>query len=410
MLSAQFFTTINSGIFFDTLKFLTYKLPYLRFWNYNDLLVHNFKNYLNAQSGKVYTFYNGRSALFWALKALNLSSDDEIIISGYTCVSVVNAVKQAGAKPVYADIDKSLNMNLNTIKKVYSEKTKVIIVQHTFWNPAKIDEIVNWAHNHGLIVIEDVAHALGASIWPKKVGTFSDMAIFSTWRDKVISSVTGGLLLVNNEQIKVSPKLYPVSRTLALQNLMYNIIAYLAWKTYDVKLGKVLMYLANKFKLIPPILTPNEKACNFSNFYYQLPNSLAYLAWKQLKQIDKINEHRQRIASFYKQEFAWYEVFDFVQVESFYQNIYFGFPLLVKDSKLWNKLVNEGKKQNIYFGIYWSGQNIVPAWTDLDACDYKSWSCPNAEKYARQVLILPNHYQITLKDAQKIVKFIKSHI
>ena len=406
MISAQFFTTINGSIFWDTLKFLIFKFPYLRFWNYNDLLIEDFKKYLNAETSKIYTFYNGRSALFWALKSLNLKPGDEVIISGYTCVSVVNAVKQAGAKPVYADIDESLNMNLDAIKKVYSEKTKAIIVQHTFWNPAKIDEIVNWAHNHWLIVIEDVAHALWASIWPKKVWTFWDLAIFSTGRDKVISSVTGGILVVNNDKIKVSSKLYPVSRKLVLQNLMYNIVAYLAWKSYDIKLWKILMYLANKLKIIPPILTPNEKACNFSNFYYQLPNALAYLAWKQLKLVYKINNHRIKIANFYKDKLKNIDKIAFVEVKKFYHNIYFGFPILVKDGKLWEKIVNEGKKRNIYFGIYWSGKNIVPAWTDLKACGYKIGSCPNAEKYAKQVLILPNHYQVRLKDAKNVVKLI----
>jgi dTDP-4-amino-4,6-dideoxygalactose transaminase len=79
-------------------------------------------------------------------------------------VSVINVIKQAGFKPVYADIDKSLNTPLDSIKKVYSPATKAIIVQHTFGNPAEIDEIVRFAHNHNLLVIEDCAHALGASI------------------------------------------------------------------------------------------------------------------------------------------------------------------------------------------------------------------------------------------------------
>jgi len=58
--------------------------------------------------------------------------------------------------------------------------------------------------------------------------------------------------------------------------------------------------MANKLKLIPPILTPNEKACNFDIFYYKLPNSLAYLARRQLRQLDKINKHRQKLAKDYK--------------------------------------------------------------------------------------------------------------
>ncbi len=407
MLSAQFFTTINGQIFLDTLKLLTIKLPYLRFGWEVDKLKQNFKKYLNAENSKLFVFYNGRSALFWALKWLPKDDKNEIIVSAYTCVSVINAIKQAGFKPVYADIDKTLNTPLDSIKKVYSPATKAIIVQHTFGNPAEIDEIVRFAHNHNLLVIEDCAHALGASIWPKKVWTFWDMAIFSSWRDKVFSSVTGWYLLINNENIHISPKLFPVSRKLALQNLAYNLIAYLAWKTYDIKLWKLLMYVANKFHLIPPILTPNEKACNFTNFYYQLPNSLAYLANRQLALVDKMNSHRINLAKIYSDKLK--DKFEFPQTKSFYHNIYFWVPIFVKDANLWKKLVEKGKKQGIYFGIYWSGQNIVPQGTDLKSCDYHLWSCPNAEKLAKQILILPNHYQVSLKDAEKVVKFLLSN-
>jgi dTDP-4-amino-4,6-dideoxygalactose transaminase len=81
------------------------------------------------------------------------------------------------------------------------------------------------------------------------------------------------------------------------------------------------MYVANKFHLIPPILTPNEKACNFTNFYYQLPNSLAYLANRQLALVDKMNSHRINLAKIYSDKLK--DKFEFPQTKSFYHNIYF---------------------------------------------------------------------------------------
>ena len=454
MLSAQFFTTLNGRIFVDTLKILFQPWKW-KYWNYQDRFVEDFKKYMNAETSEVFLFYNWRSALHHALKLVNsekwivnskshaelvsasweakidpeINSGwqspkshenfkiSEVLIAGYTCVSVVNAVKQAGFKPVYVDIDESLNMTLDNIKKVYSENTKVIIVQHTFWNPAKIDEIVKWAHNHNLIVIEDCAHALWANVWDKKVGTFSDMAIFSTWRDKVISSVTWWILLVNNPEIlnknsanpaKILKSLIMPSNKLIFQNLFYNIVGYLAWKTYDIKLWKILMYLAWKFGLIPKILTKKEKSCNFSIFYYAFPNALAYLAYKQLKIIDKTLQHRKKIAEFYKKELAWTKSLKFPKTEAFYNNIYFWFPVLVEDEKLWQKLVDEGKRQWIYFWVYWSGINIVPPGTDLESCWYKKWDCIMAEKLSKQILVLPNHYQLTLKNTEKVVSLIKN--
>ena len=404
MLSAQFFTTVNFSIFLNTLKLFTFKLPYLRFGNEQENLEIEFKQYLNATHSQIHSFYNWRSALYHGLKSLNFSDETEVLLSGYTCVSVVNAVIQAGLKPVYVDIDESLNMNIQDAEKKLSKNTKLVIIQHTFWNPANMQKWTEFAEKYDLVLIEDCAHALWAEIWGKKVWTFWDMAIFSTWRDKVISSVTWWFLLINYEKYFIKkPKLIPVSRKLALQNLMYNIIAYLAWKTYDIKLWKVLMYIANKFKLIPPILTPNEKACNFQNFYYQLPNSLAYLARKQLKQIDKINNHRIYLAKIYKEKL---ENVKFQKEESFSKNIYFWFPIILENKEKLGKLVKEWRKQNIYFWIYWSWQNIVPGGTNFDNCEYKKWTCPNAENLSSKILVLPNHFQVKEKEIEKIIKLI----
>ena len=392
MIWAQFFTTINFSTFLDTIKLLTYKLPYLRYGLEQEKLEQELKNYLNANDSQLHTFYNGRSALYYALKQLKWDNHTEILVSAYTCVSVVNTIIQAWYKPVYVDIDESLNINIEDIKQKITTNTKAIIVQHTFWNPADMYRFSNFAQSNDLVLIEDCAHALWAELWNKKLGTFGDMAIFSTWRDKVISSVTWWFLLINNPDFFTDkPKLIPVSRKLAIQNLLYNIIAYLSWKTYDIFLWKLIMYMANKLKLIPPILTPNEKACNFDIFYYKLPNSLAYLARRQLRQLDKINKHRQKLAKDYKLKLKW--KYEFVKELEHSKNIYFWFPILLDEEKL-IKIVEKAKKKNIYLWIYWTGQNIVPLGSNLEKCLYVKGTCPNAEKLSKKVLILPNHFQV----------------
>ena len=402
MIASQFFTTINFKIFLNTLFLLTFYLPHLRFWKDTEKLEQELKKYLNTENSRIYSFYNGRSALFHALKQLNLNSKDEVLVSWYTCVSVVNAILQAWWKPVYVDIDKdSLNMSIKDIEQKITSNTKVLIVQHTFWNPVNMPEIMKIAKKYNLIVIEDCAHALWASINNKKVWTFWDMSIFSTWRDKVISSVTWWFLLINNKNIKFKePKLIPVSRKLAISNLMYNIIAYIAWKTYDIKLWKVIMYISRKFDIIPPILTSSEKACNFDNFYYQLPNSLAYLARKELKKIDIINQHRIKIANLYNKELKFNKIKDL----NFAQNIYFNYPIIVNNI---DKIMTTFRQYNIYLWNYWSWWNIVPHGTKLENCMYKKWTCPVAENIVKNILTLPTHFQVSLKQAEKICKIFE---
>lgn len=403
MIGAQFFTTINFKIFLRTIFLLSFYLPYLRFWKETEKLEKELKKYLWAEKSRIFSFYNGRSALFHALKQLNLDKESEILVSWYTCVSVVNSIIQSGLKPIYIDIDKdSLNMSIYDLEKKITPKSKVLIVQHTFWNPANMLEVIKIAKKYNLIIIEDCAHALWAEINWKKVWTFWDMSIFSTWRDKVISSVTWWFLLINNKNIKFKkPKLKPVSRKLALSNLLYNIIAYISWKTYDIKLWKLIMYFSRKFNIIPPILTPNEKACHFNNFYYQLPNSLAYLARKELKIIEKINNHRIKISNFYKENLN----LPTVKTLDNAKNIYFWYPIFIDNI---DKIVLKFRKYNIYLWNYWSGENIVPYWTNLENCLYKKWTCPVAEEISKKILILPNHFQINLKQAKKICKILKN--
>ena len=405
MIASQFFTTINFKTFLNTLFLLTFYLPHLRYWNDIENLENELKNYLNAENSRIYSFYNGRSALFHALRQLNLDEKDEVLVSWYTCVSVVNAVLHAWWKTVYVDIDKdSLNMSIKDIEKKITNNTKVLIIQHTFWNPANITEIMKIAKKNNLIVIEDCAHAIWASINNKKIWTFWDMSIFSTWRDKVISSVTWWFLLINNKNINFKkPKLIPVSRKLAISNLMYNIVAYIAWKTYDIKLWKVIMYISRKFDIIPPILTPSEKSCNFDNFYYQLPNSLTYLARKKLKKIDIINQHRIKIANFYNKKLNFNKIISI----NFAQNIYFNYPIFVDNI---DKVLSKFRKHNIYLWNYWSWENIVPYKTNLQNCMYKKWTCLVAEDIAKKILTLPTHFQVSLKQTEKICQIFEKTI
>ncbi len=409
MIGAQFFTTINFSIFVDTLKLLTYKLPYLRFWNEQEKLEIELKQYLNANDSKIYSFYNGRSALYHWLKWSNLQKWSKVIVSSYTCVSVVNAVLQAWFEPVYVDIDKNtLNISISDLKSKLNEDIKAIIVQHTFGNPADMINIMKIAEHYDLLVIEDCAHSLGAEIWWKKVGTFGDMAIFSTGRDKVISSVTWWFLLINNDEIDFKkPKLVAVSRKLALQNLMYNILAYLAWKTYDIKLWKVIMYLSSKLNLIPKILTSKEKSCNFMQFNYQLPNSLAYLVRKQLKQVEKINNHRIELAAIYKKEFQNIDFIQTIKTEKFAKDIYFWFPVIFSSKEKLDLISKKLRQHNIYLGLYRTWDNIVPSWTDLESCKYTKWSCPTAEAITHKIAVFPNHFQVNKKQVERIIKLIK---
>ncbi|MDP2090845.1 MAG: aminotransferase class I/II-fold pyridoxal phosphate-dependent enzyme [Candidatus Gracilibacteria bacterium] len=412
---SEFFTTVNFTIFLQTIGFLTYKLPFIRYGNNVAELENELLSYIGNPNSKIISFYNARSAIYHALKIIDLKNTDEVIVSGYNCVSVSNVVIQSGAKIIYSDIDETnLGLCIDSLEKNITLNTKAIIVQHTFGKPANIKEIVALARNKNILIIEDCAHSLGSSIDGVKLGSFGDFSVFSTGRDKVISGVTGGFLIINNnryidklEQVK-SIQIMP-SIILTFQNLLYNISAYKSYKLYDFfGLGKMIIYLSRKFKFITEILTVNEKKCSFTDFNYKLPNSLAYLAKKQLHKINDINNHRIALSDYYDKNINnkyFKPLFTIIKSEN---NNYFRYPIILESEEVKEELYIYMKKNNILLGNTWSKTNIVPYGTNLDDAKYIAGSCPVSEDISKRILNLPNHTLITIEDADKIIQLLNN--
>ena len=145
----------------------------------------------------------GTTALQLALESLNLKKDDEVILPSYVCQSVMNSVLFAGARPVLADIDddflgRGYNISKKTIMPLINKKTKAIIVPHMFGTPAEIDKIKAL----GITIIEDCAQSLGGNYNGEKIGRFGDLAVFSFYATKVISTGHGGMILTDSKKLK----------------------------------------------------------------------------------------------------------------------------------------------------------------------------------------------------------------
>lgn len=415
VLISEFFTTISFKIFLRTLSLLTYNLPFLRYWNYIEYFEDELLWYVWNINSKIISFYNWRSAIYHCLKMIWLKSTDEVVVSWYTCVSVSNSVIQSCAKIVYSDVTiENLWFDLKSLEKNITDNTRVIIVQHSFWKPAYIKQIVELAKKKNILIIEDCALALWSRVDWKKLGSFWDFSIFSTWRDKVISSVTWGFLIINNRYYfkdidNVKNLLKMPSRLLTIRNLLYNIVAYISYKFYNLlNIWKVIIFVSRKCNIITEILTPYEKKCNFNEFNYKLPNSLAYLATKELEKIKFICTHRRSVWEYYDEllENTNFEpLFTKIDEE---KNNYFRYPIIVKDEKTKEKIYSYMKENNVLLGISWSGINIVPIWTDIKNAQYKPWSCPVSEDISKRILTLPNHYLVSLNEITKVVQLLNN--
>ena len=128
--------------------------------NYSRYLEEEFKKYFGVKYA--ISFNSGRSALMAILDALDIKKDDEILLQAFTCNSAVNPILNRGVKPVFIDVDETINLDPNDLKKKITSKSKAVMIQHTFGWPAKIEEISKISKENNLFLIEDCAHSLGA--------------------------------------------------------------------------------------------------------------------------------------------------------------------------------------------------------------------------------------------------------
>lgn len=377
--------------------------------NGNDVeaLEKDLAGYIGVSHG--IAFNSGRTALYASLKALGIKKGDEVIVQGYTCISVPNAVIWAEARPVYVDIESDFNIDPEKIREKISPKTKCIIVQNTFGKPADIKRIMKIARKNNLFVIEDCAHALGSEVEGKKVGSFGDISIFSFGRDKVISSVAGGAAATESEEyaskIRAFQKELPSTGFIAIKrHLLHPLLSSLVQATYSFfGIGKALAVFFKKVGLTPLVLAADEKCAKMpKGSMQQLPNALAFLARQQLKTVDERNADRIEKAMYYQEVLHPIEGVMQPKENREYKNIYLRYTICLENA---NELILKAKKDKIYLGD-WYDTVIAPKDSNLESVYYKKGMCPIAEKLAESSVNLPNHLAISKANQDTVLELV----
>lgn len=156
-----------------------------------------------AGADKAVALANGTLALDVALKALNIGPGDEVIVTPRTFIASVSCVFNAGATPIFADVDRdSGNITAKTIEPHITQRTKAVIPVHLAGWPTDMPEIMALGAKHGFKVIEDCAQAHGAKIGDRSVGTFGVIGAWSFCQDKIITTGgEGGMVTTNDAQL-----------------------------------------------------------------------------------------------------------------------------------------------------------------------------------------------------------------
>ena len=141
---------------------------------------------------------SGTGALMCCLAALGIGPGDEVIVPGYTFIASISSIILSRAIPVLAEIDESLTIDPEDIKKKITKKTKAIMPVHMLGNPCDMDRIMEIAKEHNLYVIEDCCQAAGASYKGRKVGTIGHIGAFSLNIFKTITAGDGGMVITDD--------------------------------------------------------------------------------------------------------------------------------------------------------------------------------------------------------------------
>jgi dTDP-4-amino-4,6-dideoxygalactose transaminase len=361
-------------------------------------------------AGRAFSFWKARVALYAVLKAIGVANGDEVILPGYTCVMNVNPIKYLGAKPIYVDIEPdTFNINSHLIESRITERTKVIIAQHTYGYVCDMDKIIGIAKNHNIPVIEDCCLAFGSTYKGKTVGTFGKAAYFSFQWNKPFTTGLGGMAITNDdvlveriEQICKSQLVQPSIREKLM--LLAQLMVYRAF-IYPRTTAMAQSFF--RFLTKKSIVVGSSSSCEFEpemekDFFKAMSSVQAVAGIRQLKKSEKNIEHRRQMAALYDtllEQKGWptrnydKEVINPVMVR---------YPVRIKEK---DKAIQWAASAGIELGT-WFECPLHPIETPLEKYDYRIGMCPEAEKASREVVNLPLHPRATKKTVRRTVEFI----
>lgn len=144
---------------------------------------------------------SGSNALYAAYVALNIEPGSEVIVQNVTFHASVSPAMHCGLTPVLVDVNPDTgNISVEAAEKAITDKTRVLVINHTWGQPADMDEILILCKHHNLKLIEDCSHSFGATYKGRKVGTFGDISVASMQASKMLTAGEGGLFMTNNEE------------------------------------------------------------------------------------------------------------------------------------------------------------------------------------------------------------------
>lgn len=306
---------------------------------------------------------NGTVALHVALEALGIGPGDEVLVPTLTYIASVNAISYTGAKPVFVDSEPEYwQISPQDAERKISARTKAIMPVHLYGHACDMDAIMALARKHSLLVIEDCAEAIGTRIGNRLVGTFGDIACFSFFGNKTITTGEGGMVVCN-----------------------------------DDKLADMVARLKGQ-----GLAKDREYWHDLIGFNYRMTNICAAIGCAQMEAIDEIIERKQALAQWYREGLAGVPV----QVQPVRPGSFHSFwmvSVLTEDA---------GSREPLRVWLREKGIETRPLFYPVHMMDmyrHGGESFPVAEDLAGRGVNLPSYPDLTEQDVGEICSCIRSY-
>ena len=188
-----------------------------------------FENQFSTFTGAKYSIgvCNGTVALHLVLVTLGIGPGDEVIVPTLTYIAAVNAIAYTGATPVFVDsLPDTWQMDPADVRRKITPRTKGIMAVHLYGHPCDMDSMTKLAHEHDVFLIEDCAEAFGARYKGKHVGTFGDIACFSFFGNKTITTGEGGMVVTDDKTLFERARHFKGQGLAAHREYWHDVIGY----------------------------------------------------------------------------------------------------------------------------------------------------------------------------------------
>jgi perosamine synthetase len=353
-----------------------------------------------------FAFWKGRVALYAILRAMGIGPGDEVVVPGFTCVVVANAVRVAGATPIYADIEPGgFNVSAACIERQLTARTKAIVVQHTFGMPAALDEISELAETRGLPVIEDCAHTVAGEHHGRRLGTVGDAGFYSFQWSKPYTTGLGGMAVTRDRELAL--RLHQVQESfreptpaarlrLGIQYRLYSrfFTSRRYWLAQDV------LHAVSRVGLFIGSSSEGELAGDApADYAWRMSSAQQDWGERLVGTVDARAQHARVIAERYEHRLSqagW------VTPERSSHAPLLRYPMLVTNRE---ELLSASRSERIELGS-WFESPLHPVTLEFHhVYGYTVGQCPNAERCARQLVNLPLHLGITFEECDRVAQF-----